>query len=130
MEELILEDMVCRNYVMNASHEMTHHTSRAHYFSFGVKAGVRFWCSHVLTCFPQFSNMFLVFLWKMLFEVPKLHFHWVNPIETLKSHEMLKFWHYLKLNKVLLKIFVYDFFPPSHPNIIIWFCSTHIFKSS
>ncbi len=53
--------------------------------------------------------------------------HFKTLIETLKLHEMLKF--YTTENKPgIVEDITYDFFP-SHHNII-WFCSTHIFKSS
>jgi hypothetical protein len=56
-------------------------------FPLGVKGGVRFWCSHILTCFHKFQTCSQCFC-----EVPKLHFQCVNPIETLKLYEMLKFY--------------------------------------
>ncbi len=49
----------------------------------------------------------------MLSEVPKLHFQCVNPIETLKLHEMLKF--YTTENKQgIVEDITYDFFPSHH----------------
>lgn len=60
----------------------------------------------------SFKHVFSVFA-KMLSEVPKLHFQCVNPIETLKLHEMLKF--YTTENKQgIVEDITYDFFPSHH----------------
>lgn len=91
---------------------MTHHTRTAHYFSFGVKGGVRFLCSHVLTCFHKVSNMFSVFLRRCCQKFLN-YISSVNPIETLKLHEMLKF--YTTENKQgIVEDITYDFFPSHH----------------